>query len=56
MDKTGAAVKRQQIFIAQYIGDAGVDPPFDFVGQAPVDQFLAKRHEFLAIDGRFFIR
>ena len=55
VDQAGLAVERQQLLVAQDVGDARVDAPLDLVGQAARDQLLAELDELLAVDGRFLV-
>jgi len=55
MDETRAPVEGQQFLVAVDIGDAGVDPPLDLVGQSAVDQLLTEADEGLAVDGRLLV-
>ena len=47
------AVERQQRFVPQNVGDAGVDAPQDL--EVARDQFLAEGDEFLLVDGGLLI-
>ena len=55
MHQPGAPEKREQVFVAHDVGDAGVDAPFHPVRQAARDQLLAELNELAAVDGGFFI-
>ena len=56
MHQPRLAVEGKQVAVAVDVGHAGVDAPFDLVGQAAVDQLLAEFDELLLVDGRFLIR
>jgi len=55
MDEGGLAVEFEKILVAVDIRHAGVGASFHLIGEAAVDEFLAKGHEFLFVDDGFFV-
>ncbi len=55
MHEPRLAPERQQVLVAHDVGDAGVDAPFDAVGQAAGDQLLAEFGELRLVDRRFLV-
>ena len=55
MNKPCLAEERKQFLVAQDVRDAGVDAPFDLIGQATVDQFLTELDKLLAVDAGFLV-
>jgi hypothetical protein len=53
VDQAGLAEHRQQLLVAQDVGDAGVDAPQH--RQVALDQLFAELDELLAVDGGFFV-